>query len=361
MPRRAKGPRLHLRPARFERRAIWVIIDRGKETSTGCSEADREGAENALAQYITRKYEPPKTNGRLSKTAVADVINLYLTEHAPKTSDGGVWIGYLVVPLLDWWGDRSLSQVNKSTCEAYVTWRTGQNVSDQTARHELKSLRAAINHYHASSHGPLDAVPVVTLPAKAPAKTDYWLTRKQVADRIRWARKLPKCGHVVRLLLIGVYSGTRPGASMALWWVPSTVGGYIDLESETIHRRAISKKASKKLQPPVRIHRRLLPHLRRWHKADQEKGILHVIHYFGAPMADVHKAWDRVAKKAGHKKDGPHITRHTCATWLLQNGVDIYEAAGYLGMSPETLWSVYGHHSPNFQTNASQFGKRKAR
>lgn len=351
-----------LRAGRHQRRRIWVIIDRGKETSTGCGEGDREGAENALARYITQKYEPPKTNGSLGKTAAADVINLYLTEHAPKTSDGGIWIGYLVTPLLDWWGDKTLSQVNKSTCESYVTWRVAQKVSDQTARHELKALRAAINHYHASSHGPLDAVPVVTLPPKAEPKVDYWLTRKQVADRIRWARKLPRCGHVVRLLLIGVYSGTRPGASMALWWEPSIVGGYVDLESETIHRRAIAKRASKKLQPPVRIHRRLLPHLRRWYKADKAKGILHVIHYFGAPVADVHKSWDKVASKAGHKKDGPHITRHTCATWLMQSGVDLHEASGYLGMSPETLWTVYGHHSPMMMSNAAKAdGRRRKR
>jgi integrase len=128
----------------------------------------------------------------------------------------------------------ALSEVNKTSCDAYVTWRTAQNVSDQTARHELKTLRAAINHYHASAYGPLDAVPVVTLPAKAERKIDYWLTRKMVAERIRAARKIPRCRHVVRLLLIGVYSGTRPGAAMALRWVPSTVGGWIDLESQTI-------------------------------------------------------------------------------------------------------------------------------
>ncbi len=76
------------------------------------------------------------------------------------------------VPILDWWGEKALSEVNKTSCDAYVTWRTAQDVSDQTARHELKTLRAAINHYHASAYGPLDAVPVVTLPAKAERKID---------------------------------------------------------------------------------------------------------------------------------------------------------------------------------------------
>jgi integrase len=42
----------------------------------------------------------------------------------------------------------------------------------------------------------------------------------------------------------------------------------------------------------------------------------------------------------------PHTLRHTAATWLMQRGVLIWEAAGYLGMSAEVLERVYGHHSP---------------
>jgi integrase len=43
------------------------------------------------------------------------------------------------------------------------------------------------------------------------------------------------------------------------------------------------------------------------------------------------------------------LWRHTAATWLMQAGVDAFEAAGYLGMSVETLLEVYGHHHPAFQ------------
>jgi Phage integrase family len=40
----------------------------------------------------------------------------------------------------------------------------------------------------------------------------------------------------------------------------------------------------------------------------------------------------------------PHTLRHTAATWLMQRGVSIWEAAGFLGMSPEVLQDTYGHH-----------------
>ena len=68
--------------------------------------------------------------------------------------------------------------------------------------------------------------------------------------------------------MIGVYSGTRPGTCLQLRWLPSTNGGWVDLDSETLHHRALGAQSSNKRQPPVRIHRRLLPHLKRWMQAD---------------------------------------------------------------------------------------------
>ena len=51
--------------------------------------------------------------------------------------------------------------------------------------------------------------------------------------------------------------------------------------------------------------------------------------------------------------------RHTAATWQMQAGVDPYEAAGYLGMSVETLMDTYGHHHPDFQEKAARASGRK--
>ena len=44
----------------------------------------------------------------------------------------------------------------------------------------------------------------------------------------------------------------------------------------------------------------------------------------------------------------------TAATWQMQAGTPIYEAAGYLGMNAATLERVYGHHHINYQKTASE-------
>jgi hypothetical protein len=38
----------------------------------------------------------------------------------------------------------------------------------------------------------------------------------------------------------------------------------------------------------------------------------------------------------------------------MQNGVPIWEAAGFLGMSPEMLAKVDGHHHPDHLRNAAR-------
>ena len=43
----------------------------------------------------------------------------------------------------------------------------------------------------------------------------------------------------------------------------------------------------------------------------------------------------------------PHTLRHTAATWLMQQGTDLWQTAGFLGMSVEQLERTYGHHHPD--------------
>lgn len=358
MPRPAKKPHL-ARKRTPSGSVIWIIRDGPDRVSTGFRVGiDDQKAERALADYINGKYEPPTGLG--AKLLIDEVMAAYLAGHA-ENSPSRDFLHSTAAPILKWWTGKRISEVNKRNCAAYVKWRTAQfrkrhpkskkapvRVSDQTARHDLKTLRQALRWFKAE-HDSQMVVPTVTLPKKAPPRKDYWLTRNEVARRIRLARKHGQTRHLCRFLLIGVYSGTRPSAILALRWLPSPSAGWIDLDSGTLHRSGTTERQSNKRKPPARIHARLLPHLRRWHKLDSEHGITHVVHYGGKPMKKLRNSWPSISGS----KDGAHICRHTAATWLMQAGVDLYEAAGYLGMTPDTLWETYGHHHPDFQRAAS--------
>ncbi len=293
---------------------VWIVRGGEDRISTGCSVGVHDAnAQRALATYINGKYQPPTGLG--ATLLIDEVVAAYLVGHADSVTSREFLLA-TAKPILEWWSGKRISEVNKSNCRACVKWRTSQfrkrhpnskkppiKISDQTARHDLKTLRAALNFYK-SDHDAQMIVPTVTLPTKAPGRKDYWLTRGEVARRIWLARKSHQTRHIARVLLIGVYSGTRPGAILAMRWLPSPTAGWVDLQSSTVHRAGSAERQTSKRKPPARIHARLLPHLRRWHRLDTKHGITHVVHYGGQPIRKLRRAWASV----GGGSDGPLLT-----------------------------------------------------
>ena len=146
--------------------------------------------------------------------------------------------------------------------------------------------------------------------------------------------------------------GSRAGAIATA--SPYAVSGrsYVDLERGIFYRKAIGKRTTKKRQTPAPIPPRLLAHLRRWWNRKLIAECF--VEFNGKPVASVKKGFKTAVGLAGLPgKVTPHILRHTAATWLMQRGVPIWEAAGFLGMSPEVLQDTYGHHHPDFLQGAA--------
>jgi Phage integrase family len=169
--------------------------------------------------------------------------------------------------------------------------------------------------------------------------------------------------HVARFILIGLYTGTRAGAIATA--SPFCVAGksFVDLDNGIFHWRAIGKRATTKRQTPVPLPNRLLAHLRRWSRLGIAKS--HFVEWNGKPVASVKTGFASAVRIAGLDvavgKVTPHTLRHTAATWLMQAGAPMWEAAGFLGMSEKTLRDTYGHHHPDFlRVAANAIGTRPA-
>jgi len=133
--------------------------------------------------------------------------------------------------------------------------------------------------------------------------------------------------------------------------MPTIGKGHVDLEQGVFYRRAIGRQQTKKRQPPVKLPPRLLVHTRRWARLGFSRKA--VIEWNGKPIESVRKGFATAVHAAGLSADiTPHILRHTCATWLMQKGVNLWEAAGFLGMTVQQLEQAYGHHHPDFQEEA---------
>jgi integrase len=306
---------------------------------------------------------------------VVDVLNVYLTDKAPAHSDPTITKGRILT-LAEWWADKTLSDVNGTSCRQYVAHRMTQPrkaskpditgkpprmVTAAGARRELEDLRAAINHHR--QEGLCSEVVSVALPEMSEPRSD-WLMRSEAA-RMIWSawRARQKIGsgmvdryvgkHVARFILVGLYTGTRHAAICSAAFYPVVGRGYINLEAGVFHRQRQGAKKTKKRQPPVRVPTRLLAHLRRWHRLGIARNA--VIEWNGKPIMSVRKSFAATAAAAGIGRHiTPHVLRHTAATWTMQNGANIWDAAGWLGMSPEVLERVYGHHHPDYQHDVAE-------
>jgi len=192
---------------------------------------------------------------------------------------------------------------------------------------------------------------------------DRWLTRSEAA-RLLWAcwstretqRAIPTVKfplrHIARFILIGLYTGTRAAAIAASAPARAEGRAYVDLERGVFYRLAIGRRVTNKRQPPVTLPPQLLAHLRRWARIGVADD--YFVTWHGKPVRSVKKGFARAVALAGLSNVTPHTLRHTAATWLMQNGVSIWEAAGFLGMSPEMVARVYGHHHPDHLRNAAR-------
>jgi integrase len=133
--------------------------------------------------------------------------------------------------------------------------------------------------------------------------------------------------------------------------MPAPGRSYVDLERGRYYRLQQGAAKTNKRQPTVPIPGRLLAHLRRWHRINPEAK--HFVEFNGKPVASVKTAFKSAVRLAGLGPGiSPHTLRHTAATWLMQRGADPWQAAGYLGMSLEVLLNTYGHHHPDYLSDA---------
>lgn len=354
MPRRSKGARLYVRE-REGRGPVYVILSGTHEISTSCGLDDVAGANKALSEYLARTFRPDTRQRDLASINCAEVLTMYARD-LPKDSPSRATIGYHIKALTPFWGVKTLADVKGSTCRKYTAQRTSgaRSVKDSTARQELKTFQAAINHWHRES--PLAAVPKVTLPEPG-ERRERVLERSEVAALLMACRRLSRKAiilhngakmrrdymHVARFILIGIYTGTRHDAAIRLRWEPSLGHGHIELEKGVIFRRGVAERETSKRRPPVRIPARLAAHMARWRRIDGSSGP--AIRIQGHSVGKMNRAWKAVVKAAGLGPDvTPHVLRHTCASWLLWQGMSIWDVAGVVGADASTIERVYGHH-----------------
>jgi integrase len=350
MPRPRKIARLWLRPARKNRAEVYVVLDGGKETSTGCGKSDFAGAERFFETYLKAKHDPKVgRGGDPNAVKVADAISVYSTERVGKLARPKA-IRKRLDNLLEFFGLNIVGDLNGSLQRKYAE----QRGSESAARRDLEDLAAAINYHLRDKVGGAIQQFRPVLPDAAEAR-DRWLSRDEAAHLIwtAWrARQKNRGGslgpcigqHVARFILVALYTGTRSGAICGAALMPTIGRGYVDLDRGIFVRKGLGVMESNKRQPTVDIHPRLLAHMRRWNRL----GISNhsVIEWQGKPVLRVTKAFESIRTTAKLPDVSPHTLRHTSITWMLRAGIAASDVSDYCGVSEAIIRKHYKHHMP---------------
>lgn len=217
-------------------------------------------------------------------------------------------------------GSLEVDAITADVCRSYARDRMAMGKSAGTVWTELTRLRSCINW--AAKRRVIALAPYVWVPAKPPPKQRVMSEWEVIA--LLDACKVP---HIRLFVILAISTGARTGAILQLTW------DRVDFAAGTIDLR--STEAVNPLTKEARKGRAVVPMTAEARAALTEAltGALsgHVIEWDGEPVSKVRKGFQAAVDAAKLQGVTPHTLRHTAATWLEEDGVDMRRISRVLG------------------------------
>lgn len=335
----------------------WTEHRRSMKRSTHTR--DEAEAQRKLGEFLIERSQANQTTREPLKVGAA--LDGYLAEHV---DDGKVTDKRrqhdAARNLRQFFGDMYVKDVKPTDVKLYGQKRADGTVgkkkakSTGTLRRELNVLISAVN-YAAKTRKkelPADHIPYIPLP-ETPGAKDIWLTEEEEAQFLAAAEEenkgypLMDRGYLFAHIALG--TAARRASIEKLTWPQ------VDFEARRIRFNPPGRRQTAKRRVPVPISDRLLPVLQR---AYELRTGPHVLHKPSAITARFEAICHRAYKMTGNAKFlkvTPHTLRHTWATLAARAGKDLYDIAGVLGDTLQTVINNYLHHCPEHLRNAVNF------
>lgn len=388
MPREIDEPRLLERKPRYDKngklthKGTWFINHGGKQTATGCSFSTAEESKVAkqeallrLHEYNVARYAKVEIKDGLlaSEVKIGDLILYYLQEQegdiATMTKARRKEHIDQIGRLSEFWGDKLVSEIKRKASKEYQKDR-----KQSVVRNELILLRAIVNF--CAKEGKVkkyDDELNYAIPEPQGSRLHYFTLEEVVALYKGAMRKRHTfngkpthrvADHIGKFILVAALTGTRAERIQAASYVKEPGRPWIDLDNGIFYRAAIGELVPhNKRADPIAIPERLLRLMRRWHKGcGKVKPTTYLVEYQGKPV-DCRKGFytlkNDVLSEERAAEVNRHTLKHTCVTWLLQQGVSVEDVADYVSTTPEIIRKVYKHVIPGEYSKVHQVLAKK--
>lgn len=390
MPKFAQGPHLIQRKPRYDKagklthRGTWIILDDGKQTSTGCGFGDAaeaavayEAAQLKLHEYNVERYSKVElVDGLLaSEVKIGDLIHYYLQEEAEiiaamKPARRNEHLGH-IERLNAFWGDLFVSEIKRKKSLEYQKDR-----KQSVVRNELIELRAIVNF--CASEGKVrkyDGELNYEIPPGLKSRMHFYSMEEAIAlykaarrKRHMWHGKPTHrvTTHVARFMLVAALTGTRTNDIITASFYEEEGRPWVDIDNKIFYRAADGERVPhNKGANPIRIPDRLAEIMKRWRDGYGKVKPSRYLVEFNGCAADCSQAFLRLRREVLSEERAAQLNRHsfkhTCVTWLLQAGVPIGDVGVYVSTDPETLRRVYSHIIPGEYSPVNKAFERKPR
>ncbi len=345
----------------YKRNGVYQVTYQsagGKQTRRSLKTREKRIAEQRAAKLELTLHEA-KLFGKEPPHSFKELMMHYL--EAKQTSRGFARLQCACKPLLEYFADRNITQLNESHVEQYAVWRS-QTVSSGTVRREIGVLSAAFNHAIKKRHWRIENPCVGADKPQDPKGRVRFLTRAEAQKLIQAAHApIDKQGNrlpdqdrspVLRdFIELTLNTGCRKGELLNLKWSNvdfSTRLLYLEqTKSGEWQTVPVTEEARVVLLRRLRLREATCPETQFvfFHQADRAGAIV------GDRVKDVRTSFVRACKQAGIEDFRIHDLRHTYASWLVMGGVSLYDVSKLLRHSSIKMTERYAHIAPEYLHN----------
>lgn len=323
----------------------------GKPIRRSTRTKDREEAEALEGKWKAELYRQTYWEQQPAR-CFAEVAAEYLVASQERRTLSDIQAR--VRRLYDYFGaEFEMDRMNGQDVRGYIAFRQAQRVGPATINRELSILGAMINYGITHLEWTLPN-PVKGRMLKEPPGIVRWITRAEAANLIRQAETMKEGDRLADFITLGLNTGARKNELLRLPW------RRVSWEHALITLEPDDDKAGKRRTIP--LNDAAMAALKRrasWAATYCPDTPWVFAKRCGSRYVNPNPAFAKACRLAGLRDFRIHDLRHTCASWMVSEGVPLADVKEVLGHSTITMTERYAHLAPHRARDAvARIGSR---